>query len=304
MSGDGWFSMTELINKNYPVHFDNFDLVRDGGSTAYSAISDGRKYFLRVIKPAFYDTAIKAAEIQVFLQQKCFPVPPIIFTKDGKPYLKEKRDNNDYLYILYEYVEGEESEPENDAEKIGELLGKLHSTMKKYGGELIKRDKQFFIGIYIDILKKKQYAKTAEFERYGDALWNKIKDLPRGYCHGDMYCGNIHKTPDGKLYILDFDTSCEGFPVYDLALICNKTDYFNYDESGYDKSKTVFERMLPEYQKHSTISQAEINAFYDLIALYHFALQATIIELHGIDCVDSVFLDKQLDWLCRWREQH
>ncbi len=71
------------------------------------------------------------------------------------------------------------------------------------------------LGRYIDILRRKQYPKVEEFLTYGNALWDKVRDLPCGYCHGDMYDGNIHKTPDGKFYMLDFDTSCEGFPMYD-----------------------------------------------------------------------------------------
>jgi len=55
--------------------------------------------------------------------------------------------------------------------------------------------------------------------------------------------------------------------------------------------------------KYNKLSQAEADAFFDLIALYHFALQATIIEMCGIDCVDGAFLDNQLEWLYRWREQ-
>ena len=91
--------------------------------------------------------------------------------------------------------------PRKDAEAIGALVGKLHHAMKNYSGKLIKRDKYYYIDRYIDILKRKQYPKSDEFSIYGDALWEKVKDLPRGYCHGDMYCGNIHKTPDEKLYV-------------------------------------------------------------------------------------------------------
>jgi len=126
-----------------------------------------------------------------------FPVPPVIFTKDNLPYVRI--DNG--LFILYEFVEGSESNPEQDAETIGALIGKLHNMMKEYTGELVKRDKHFFIGRYIDILRRKQYPKVDEFLIYGNVLWNKVRDLPRGYCHGDMYDGNIHKTPDGKFYM-------------------------------------------------------------------------------------------------------
>ena len=294
---------TEIITANYNISFDNFVLERDGGSMAYSAISNGAKYFLRVIKPAFIDTAVDAVQVQAFLQSKGFPVPPIIFTINGEPCVQEKREDGNYLYVLYDFIEGVESEPTQDAEKIGALIGKLHSAMTDYTGTLRKRDKHFYIGRYIDILHKKQYEKVSEFAKYGESLWNKIKDLPRGYCHGDMYCGNIHKTPKGEFYILDFDTSCEGFPIYDIALICNMTDYFTYDESRFEKTKTVFIRALNEYQKYNSLSKKEINSFYDMIAVYHFALQATIIEIHGIDCVDSTFFDNQLQWLYKWQDQ-
>jgi len=287
------------LNERYPMRFDRHELLRDGGSTSYAVFSGGDKYFLRAIKPAFFDTAVRGADIQAFLHNQGFPVPPVIRAKDGKPYVQTA----DGLLILYAFVEGGESDPERDAEEIGALTGRLHNAMKGYRGGLVKRDKHFYVGRYVEILKKKQYPKTDEFKTYGNELWEKVKDLPRGYCHGDMYCGNIHKTPGGAHYILDFDTSCEGFPMYDPALICNRTDYFNYDENGYERSKAVFSRFLPEYLKYNPLEIEGIDAFFDFIALYHFALQATIIEMYGLDCVDGLFLDRQLDWLYKWRAQ-
>lgn len=46
-----------------------------------------------------------------------------------------------------------------------------------------------------------------------------------------------------------------------------------------------------------------LKAFYDLIAIYHFQLQATIIEIYGLDCVDEKLLNKRLNWLMRWCKQ-
>ena len=305
--------LLKIPNEYYPMLFDRHGELRDGGSTSCAVFSGDEKYFLRVIKPAFFDTAITGVEIQVFLHGKGFPVPPVVLTEENLPYIK----TGDAVYILYEFIEGSESNPEQDAEAIGELVGSLHHVMKEYPGcmgkhdakrpaspgQLAKRDKQFYIGRYIDLLRQKQYTRVDDFYVYGDLLWDKVKDLPYGFCHGDMYVGNIHKTPEGKLYLLDFDTSCEGFPMYDPALICNRTDYFNYDESGYGKSKAILSRFLTGYMKHNFLSQAEIDAFFDLIALYHFALQATILEIHGLDSCDNLFFDKQLDWLYKWREQ-
>ena len=141
-----------ILNEHYPICFDKHEQLRDGGSTSYAVFSGSAKYFLRVIKPAFFDTAVKGAGIQAFLHSKGFPVPLIIRTKDGLPYVQTANE----LYILYEYIEGVESDPEQDAEAIGELVGNLHRVMKDYPGELVKRDKHFYIGRYIDILKKKR----------------------------------------------------------------------------------------------------------------------------------------------------
>ena len=289
----------QILKDNYSIPFDRIEFFRDGGSTTYIAFAAERKYFLRRLKPAFFDTAIKGADIHMFLQERDFPVPLIIVTRKKSLYIQDKNG----LFILYEYIEGAASDPDTDAEALGPLVGRLHSLMKEYPGELVKRDKYFFIGKYIDILNRKKYPKADEFQAYGEALWEKVRDLPQRYCHGDMYSGNIHKDPKGRLYVLDFDTSCEGFPMYDIALLCNRTHYFDFNEEGYEKSRQVFSRFLPEYRKHNPLSQKEADSFFDLIALYHFALQAVIIEIHGLDCVDDIFLNKQLDWLNKWRKQ-
>jgi Ser/Thr protein kinase RdoA (MazF antagonist) len=175
--------------------------------------------------------------------------------------------------------------------------------MKDYPGELVKRDEHFFIGRYIEILRNRKYPRAEEFYIYGEQLWDRIKDLPRGFCHGDVYSGNIHKTPDGKLYLLDFDTSCDGFPMYDTTLICDMTKYFHFDERNYDRSKKVLSRFIPEYTKNHPLSQAEMDAFYDLVAIQHFSTQATIMEIFGHDCLNDTELDYQLEWLYRWHEQ-
>jgi Ser/Thr protein kinase RdoA (MazF antagonist) len=289
----------DILNEHYPVNFDRLELFREGGSDSYTAFSGNDKYFLRVIKPAFFDTALSGADIQVFLQKKGFPVPVVISTKADLPYIKTP----DRLLILYEFIEGENSKPDNDAEVIGALVGKFHQEMKEYCGKLVRRDKQFYIGRYIDILRTLKYPRIDEYIGYGDYLWEKIKDLPLGYCHGDMYEGNIRKSPDGKLYIHDFDTSCEGFPMYDLTLICDKTKHFEFEECNYDKSNKILERFIPEYKKYNELTQQEIDAFHALIAIQHYSTQATVMELAGLDCIDSTDMDNQLDWLYNWRKQ-
>lgn len=83
---------------------------------------------------------------------------------------------------MYEYIEGKEPDYEK-TEKVGELIGKLNKIMKNYTGELPVRDKYFFIDRYLEIMRIKKYDKVEAFKEYGDELWERIKNLPRGYCH-------------------------------------------------------------------------------------------------------------------------
>ena len=289
----------DILNGHYPMRFDKYEMLRDGGSASYAVFSGENKYFMRAVKPAFHSTALIGADIQVYLHKNGFFVPSIIPTNIGLPYLKTE----DEFFIIYEFIEGKEIEPEQDAETVGEIIGSLHHVMKGYPGELEKKDKHFYIGRYVEILRNRDYPRADEFTAYGEQIWDKIKELPRGFCHGDMYCGNIHKTPYGKLYLLDFDTACDGFPMYDPALICDMTDYFHFDERNFDRSKKVLARFVPEYTKYSSLSQSEIDAFSYLIAMQHFSTQATIMEIFGYDCLNDAELDYQLEWLCKWLEQ-
>jgi len=67
----------------------------------------------------------------------------------------------DYGYIndcsSVGFLEGEEVSPEQDAEEIGRLLGKFHNVMAEYTGQLQEPGKDFFVGRYIEILRKKNW---------------------------------------------------------------------------------------------------------------------------------------------------
>ena len=293
----------DRLNQEYDMDFEAVEFLRDSGCTAYAVHAKGCRYFLRVTKPMFSDTARRSLDIHLFLQEQGFSVPRILFTKDGSPCVKERGGTGSSFYVLYEFIEGTEVDPEQDAEATGAFVGKLHKTMKGYPGAIPSNGRHYYLDRYLHILRRKQYARADEFAAYGERLWKKVKDLPYGYCHGDMYRGNILKTAEGRLYILDFDTSCRGLPMYDLALICNMTDYFQLENDGWRKSQMVYERFLPQYLRHNSLSKRETEAFPDLIALYHFALQATIIEIFGMDCVDEEFFHRQLAWLYQWQEQ-
>ena len=290
---------------SYNINFSALELLRKGGCVSYCALGESEKYFMKIIPSAFMGTAKQSLSILMYLEEKGFPSPRIILTKNGLPYIEIDETDGKTFGVLFQFIDGQEPGEGENVETIGALVGQLHSIMNEYKGNLQVRGKEFFIDRYINILKKKNYDanKTEMFREYGDTLWKKVEKLPRGFCHGDMYRGNLLRTCAGKYYILDFDTSCNAFPIYDIMIMCNSTNYFDFDEKGFQKAKSTYESFLKGYSKYCTLTDMELEAFYDLIAIYHYQLQATIIEIYGLDCVDEEFLDKQLDWLMRWRGQ-
>lgn len=290
-----------LLKENYNNKIDSVEFIRQGGCVSYIVNCDNEKYFLKIIDNAFLDTAIQSIDIQQYLIKNDFPVPKIINNKDNSPYFI----NENQLFVLYEYIDGVEPNLDDNAEEIGELVGKLHKLMSSYSGELTTHNKEFFIDRYIDILRKKHYPdkKLNEYIDTGNSLWDNVKDLPCGCCHGDLHRGNLLQTVGDKIYMLDFDTACFAPQLFDIAVMCDTTDYFNFDRNEFQHTTDIFNRFMSEYSKYNQIDFT-INQFYDFIALRHFQLQATIVEIYGLDCIDEQFIDKQLEWIKQWRKQY
>lgn len=290
---------------SYSIKFDHIELLREGGCVAYCVFEGEKQYFMKIIPSAFMETAKHSLDILMYLEDKQFRSPRVIRAIDGLPFTELMDEECVKFAVLFEYVEGQEPNEAEHMERIGALVGQLHKTMSAYHEPLVIREKEFFINRYLKILELKQYdsSKIEKFREYGDWLWKRVENLPRGFCHGDMHSGNLLVNASGELYVFDFDTACHAFPSYDVMMMCNVTNYFDFEDSGYEQSKKMYETFLTGYEKHCTLTEQEHEAFYDLIAIYHYQLQATIIEIYGHDCVDDAFIDRQLMWLMKWREQ-
>lgn len=291
----------ELLRKNYDININSITFNRKGGCISYIVNCDNEKCFLKIIDNAFLDTAIQSIDIQKYLIENDFPVPKIINTKDSSPYFIY----GNQLFVLYEYLDGVEPNLDNDAEEIGKLVGKLHELMSSYSSELTTHNKEFFVDRYIDILHKKHYPdeKINEYIKIGNSLWDCVKDLPYGFCHGDLHKGNLLQTADDKIYMLDFDTTCLAPQLFDIAVMCDTTDYFNLDKNKFHHTTEVFNQFMKLYSKYNQMN-FNIKQFHEFIALRHFQLQATIVEIYGLDCIDEEFINKQLKWIKQWRKQY
>ena len=295
--------LIQLLQTQYGLKNISLEFLREGGCKTY-IVNCGKKYLLKVIGKAFKDTAKQSVLITRFLEESGFPVPKTILTESGEAIVELQANEEACLILMQEFIEGEEpnlEEPET-AEKTGALVGKLHSLMEHCPVQPVFRDKDFFIGRYIDFLHQKSYPRISDYEKLGERLWKKVEKLPYGICHGDLHRGNLLQTKNGQIYLLDFDTVCKAPLMFDVMVMCDMTNYFNLQEKDIETTRAVYENFISGYTRCHPLSPEEKLTFPDWVAIRHFQLQATILEVHGINCIDEQFIDWQLYWLNKWVE--
>ena len=295
-------ALQNILTLNYGMESPSLEFLREGGTRTY-IVKGKSKYLLKVIGAAFSDTVRQSVSIMRYLEENGFPVPKTILTKSGEAIFESEADGEKSLIVLMEFIDGEEPKLETCAAEVGDLVGEFHKLMDNYPAELVVHGKEFFIDRYLEFLRKKNYPCVAEYEELGERLWDKVKDLPQGKCHGDLHRGNLLQSTDGKIYLVDFDTAAQAPLMFDIMVMCDMTNYFNLQQEDIKLTKEVYQKFLSGYLSHHTLSREEILTFPYWVAIRHFQLQATILEIHGADCIDEGFIDGQLYWLNKWMLQ-
>ncbi len=294
-------TLQDILKSNYGIESSSLEFLREGGGHTY-IVTGKNKYLLKLIGPAFSDTARQSAAIMRYLEANGFPVPETILAKSGEAVFETEADGEKKQIVLMEFIDGDEPELEKCASEAGRLAGRFHQLMEKYPEEPVSKGKEFFVGRYLEFLRKKDYPRIAEYEELGERLWDMLKDLPQGNCHGDLHRGNLIQKSNGQIYLVDFDTVCRAPLMFDVMVMCDMTDYFNLKQEDIELTGKVYRKFLSGYSEYHALSREEILSFPCWVAIRHFQLQATILEIYGIDCIDEAFIDGQLYWLNKWQE--
>ena len=292
-------ALAALLRDAYGLDHMTLRFLREGGGHTYAA-EGGTKLLVKVVGPAFAETSRRSVSIMRFLEEREFPVPKTVLTRSGETSAELPFEGECRPVVVQEYIDGDEPDLTARAEEVGELVGRLHGLLGQVPGELTARSRPFFIGRYLDFLRRKGYPRLGDYEALGDLLWRRIEDQPVRVCHGDLHRGNLLEALDGRIYVLDFDTVCRAPAMFDVSVMCDMTDYFRLKEEDVGTALAVYGRFLEGYGRFCALRAEERRSFPDWVALRHFQLQATILEIHGIDCVGEKFIDAQLGWLGDW----
>lgn len=301
------------LNKSYPKRFRQIALMVDGIGYVCTVRCGNQKFILKLFRHAYREKGIQALNIMLYLHEKGLPVPSVLLTNDELPYFT--LDNacldsacHDYcMGALFEYIDGVDPfyTLPSDIQQLGTQTAEMHRLMLQYPGPLVYQGEEYFIGSYLKKLQENHYAprKADFFAQYGLELWDKVKDLPRGFCHGALFSRNMILTPAGVYYMVDYDLASFSFPQYDIATMCDRTDFYSFRADAIQVVDCMLERFYHGYTKVLPLSQEDISAAYHFIAIRHYQLYSEIMTIYGPGSFNEALLDAQASWLANWRKQ-
>lgn len=303
ISFDDCEGLASLLNATYPIRIAGIRKHRDWIGYVYHVDCSDGAYVLKIYRPFHAQFALNSIDVLRYLARQNYPAARIVDTAAGAPYTTISTPGGKSIAILFARIEGDEPDPDADLPQIARQTGILHNLMDRYEGELARCAKEHYIDRYLAILENIGFPenKLRDLKNYGDELWDRFDFSSKGFCHGDLHCGNMLKTRDGQYWLFDFDAACYSHPSADIAVMSDDTDYFRFRQEDFDKTARRLERFLSGYERARGVatSERDIQAVYDFIAIRHYDIQATITDCQGFSMKN---LENQHGWLMSWRD--
>ena len=254
------------INRNYNENFIDIQLIQEGcdNNTYLLKNCGGDKFIARISNRNGIEKSINdflfETEILDYLLKNNLPVPKIIDTKNMEKYSYI----NGKIAVLLKFIEGEkisldyQNKPNLEIVKnAGIALAKLHNLTKNIETKF-KNSRNIFVEIEKILEKKESLEKY--FLNYAEIIENceKYLDFAKknfridSIIHNDFRAQNLLTNEKNEVVaILDFDWSCYGNFIKDLALAVVEWSFPDMAESYW---QDVFETFLTSYSNERNIA--------------------------------------------------
>lgn len=165
------------------------------------------------------DTLKKNGQILTVLHEMGIPAAEIIPANSGELYVG--RDGR--YYMLTKKLPGNKEtdiRQEGMAEKMGEILGRLHLAFQKCEDRLMFCDNSFLDemnGWVAESLLREKWMEEGRFRRAVSHLQEEYEALPRQLIHRDVHFGNFLFDQGEFSGYIDFDLSQKNIRIFDIC---------------------------------------------------------------------------------------
>lgn len=254
--------------------------IDDGPLRSNYILEAGRGRFLLRMDDTRSESEIRREiDLLAFLRKHSFPCPHPLQDRKGRFY----RDASNKCVSLFKYHDGKLLTPERlrltQLETVGRTLGDLHVIGKGYKKGIDNRFSfERIADLYFTVRSRlpnyfRKVCRTLDDEI--DYLTRNLEGkLPKGIIHGDVFANNLLFRGEKLVALLDFDASCRGKFIFDIATAVNALCFI---DGRYSLER--FRCLLRGYESVRTLSLAEWDAFPN--ELRCSSLRFTITRLHG-----------------------
>ena len=161
-------------------------------------------------------------------------------------------------------------------DKIAPILQTIHASGKELRGEFAPFEE---IKKYESLIEEKiPYANYEAVRKEVFSLEKKLADLgvDRKSCHIDLVPENFIESPQGRLYLIDWEYSSMNDPMWDLAALFLESEFTRQEEEAF----------LSHYESEKTPVSREKIAIYKILQDAIWSLWTVYKEEQGADFGD------------------
>ena len=268
--------LEELLNHYDIGNFDDIEGINEGITNSnYYLTTSKSKYILTIFEEPNLNLDYAIALMETLSKNK-IPCPIPIKTKEGKYILTVKNKPLTIFTLLHGETLSNKTPTNEMCSQIGDILSKIHlcsENFKNYEQGL--RGSDWFIEMSNKLQPILDEDETNLISR---EIENQIycinKNLPKGIIHSDLFRDNA-MFANGKLTgVIDFYYACNGYYLYDLAIIVNDWCLNNDMSINIERQNAL----IKSYNKNRKIEAIEKETWQE--ALRHAALRFWLSRLH------------------------
>ena len=161
-------------------------------------------------------------------------------------------------------------------DKIAPILQTIHASGKELRGEFAPFEE---IKKYESLIEEKiPYANYEAVRKEVFSLEKRLADLgvDRKSCHIDLVPENFIESPQGRLYLIDWEYSSMNDPMWDLAALFLESEFISQEEEAF----------LSRYESEQTPVSREKIAIYKILQDAIWSLWTVYKEEQGADFGD------------------
>ena len=161
-------------------------------------------------------------------------------------------------------------------DKIAPILQTIHASGKELGGEFAPFEE---IKKYESLIEEKiPYANYEAVRKEVFSLEKRLADLgvDRKSCHIDLVPENFIESPQGRIYLIDWEYSSMNDPMWDLAALFLESEFTSQEEEAF----------LSRYESEQTPVSREKIAIYKILQDAIWSLWTVYKEEQGADFGD------------------